>query len=353
MLKNKEIKDHHFEILENMVDLIRIKNMDNQVIYTNDDSLDTFKLTDIYNDMEQDPAFQIKSVNGTLQTVAKIGSNSYSIKSSPVINKDGEIVASIEVFRDVTREKELEKQVKVRTDEIEHDLIFAKKIQQRILPEKGCYGNICIDYRYEPSKYLSGDMFDIIHIDEDNIGVYIVDVSGHGIAASMLTVFIRQTMYTISEMTNSPSEVFHLLQEKYQELKLEPERYFTMFYGVYNKKTREFKYANAGHNSIPFLFNKDSITMLVNYGLPILGFTSPNTYQDKSITLDSGDSILLYTDGLIEAKNELGEEFGEDRVKLAILNNSGKLLEDIENKLIKFIKDEPIDDVAMVLMNVN
>lgn len=352
MLKSKIIQDHHFEILENMVDLIRVKNMNNEVIYTNSDTLNGFKLSDIYNEGNTNPSFQVKSVDGSIQTLAKIGNNTYSIKSSPVINEDGEIVASIEVFRDVTRERELEHQLKDRNDEVEHDLVFAKKIQQRILPEKGDYGNLTIDYRYEPSKYLSGDLFDIFEIDQDNVGIYIVDVSGHGIAASMLTVFIRQTMYTIASSTTSPSDVFHKLQEKYQELKLESDRYFTMFYGIYNKKKNVFKYANAGHNSIPFLFNKDKITMLVNYGLPILGFTSPNTYKDKSVRLENGDSIFLYTDGLIEAKNDNGEEFGEDRVKLAILNNSGNLLEDIEIKLGKFSESDQLDDVAMVLMTV-
>lgn len=351
MLKAKEIEDHHFEILENMADLIRVKNMDNKVIYTNDDSLNGFDFSEIYNE-EEDSTLNFSSVDGNIQRAVKINNKNYSIKSSPIYNKDSEVIGSIEVFRDVTREKDLEIELTDRNHEIENDLIFAKNIQQRILPKKGDYGDVTIDYRYEPSKYLSGDMFDIFKIDEDNIGIYIVDVSGHGIAASMLTVFIRQTMYNITPNSTNPSETLHDLQEKYQELRLEPDRYFTIFYGIYNTKKREFKYANAGHNSIPFLFNEDSITMLVNYGLPILGFDTPNTYKDKIISLSTGDSVFLYTDGLIEAKNKNGEEFGEDRVKLSILNNDGNLLEEIERKLDIFKDTDQLDDVAMVLMTV-
>lgn len=346
MLKTKYFKDDHFEIFENMADLIRVKDVDDNVIYINDQILtdNKFKIPD--------KPRKLLGLEDTLQTQEKIAGRDYSIKASPVYNEDGEQIASIEVFRDVTRERELENALKRTSKEIEKDLIFAKKIQRQILPRKGQFNNITIDFKYRPSKYLSGDLFDIFDIDDENIGIYIVDVAGHGIAASMLTVFIRQTMYSVAKESKSPSEVLVKLKEKFQDLELEPERYFTMFYGVYNMNEKELKYVNAGHNSIPFLFNKDSITMLVNYGLPILGFETPNNYIDKSVRLESGDSVLMYTDGLIEAKNEYGEEFGEDRVKLAILNTEGKLLEEIEKKHADFIGIEQKDDIAMILMSV-
>lgn len=346
MLKTKYFKDDHFEIFENMGDLIRVKDTDDNVIYINDQILteNNFKIPS--------KPRKLLGLDDTLQTEEQIAGRDYSIKASPVYNEDGELIASIEVFRDVTRERELENALKRTSKEIEKDLIFAKKIQRQILPRKDQFNNITIDFKYRPSKYLSGDLFDIFDIDDENIGIYIVDVAGHGIAASMLTVFIRQTMYSVAKESKSPSEVLVKLKEKFQDLELEPERYFTMFYGVYNMNEKELKYANAGHNSIPFLFNKDSITMLVNYGLPILGFDTPNNYIDKSVRLESGDSVLMYTDGLIEAKNEYGEEFGEDRVKLAILNTEGKLLEEIEKKHADFIGIEQKDDIAMILMSV-
>ncbi|NLW42259.1 MAG: SpoIIE family protein phosphatase [Tissierellia bacterium] len=355
MLKEKGFKNYHFEILDNVADLIRIKDLEDNIIYTNNDILDSVPIKkNILNEKESKSyKMQIDSIDGIIQSEERIMGVDYSIKSSPIFNNEGKVIASVEVFRDVTRERELEKALMESTQEIEQDLVFAKLIQRRILPSKGSYGNLHIDFRYEPSKHLSGDIFDIFDIDEDNIGIYIVDVSGHGVAASMLTVFIRQIMYSVSYMSKSPSEIFKKLQKKYAELDLAPDRYFTMFFGIYNKNTREFKYANAGHNSIPFLFNKDSITMLVNYGLPILGFDTNNVYKDKSVTLVSGDSILMYTDGLIEAKNEHGEEFGEDRVKHAILETKGNLLEEIEEKHSNFIDLEQQDDIAMLLMKVN
>ncbi|MDO5028284.1 MAG: SpoIIE family protein phosphatase [Bacillota bacterium] len=350
MLKTKDFKDDHFEIFENMADLIRVKDMNNNIIYTNDQILTNNKFNMSTKDSKR--IVDLDDLKNSLQTEETIEGRDYSIKASPVYNDHGEVIASIEVFRDVTRERELETALKRASKEIEKDLLFAKKIQRKILPRKGKFENISIDFKYKPSKYLSGDIFDIFEIDDHTIGVYIVDVAGHGIAASMLTVFIRQTMYSVALESKSPSEVLLKLQEKFQALELEPERYFTMFYGVYNLREKELKYANAGHNSIPFLFNKDSITMLVNHGLPILGFNTDNTYTDKSVRLESRDSILMYTDGLIEAKNEYGEEFGEDRVKRAILNTQGNLLEELEDNHANFIGIEQKDDIAMILMSV-
>lgn len=355
MLREKGFKNYHFEILDNVADLVRIKDLDNNIIYTNNNILDTVPVSDTRMELNESKSYKVSidTLEGIMQTEERIKGVDYSIKSSPIFNNEGKVIASVEVFRDVTRERELEKALMESTQEMEKDLVFAKMIQRRILPSKGTYGNIDIDFRYEPSKHLSGDIFDIFEIDDDNIGIYIVDVSGHGVAASMLTVFIRQIMYTISYMSKSPSEILHRLKKKYAELELAPDRYFTMFFGIYNKNTREFKYANAGHNSIPFLFNKESITMLVNYGLPILGFETENSYKDKTVRLIPGDSILMYTDGLIEAKNEFGEEFGEDRVKRAILDTKGNLLEEIEVKHSNFIDLEQQDDIAMLLIKVN
>lgn len=345
MLKNEDLKNTHFEILDNFADLVRVKDTENNVIYTNDTVLDNFPNNNF-------PLID-NSIEDILTAEENIDGKEYSIKSSPVYNNRGDVIASVEVFRDVTREKELEDALTLRNLEMEEDLNLARVIQWNILPKPGTYGNLDIDYIYMPSKQLSGDIFDVFDIDEDHIGIYMVDVAGHGVAASMLTIYIRQTMYNIALNTTSPSEALRKLQKTYQDLGLAPDRYFTMFYGIYSKKSRRFKFANAGHNSIPFLFNGENIKMLVNYGLPILAFPANYNYRDDYVDLVKGDSILLYTDGLIEAKNEFGDEFGEDRVKYAILDNEGSLLEEIEAKYKDFINLEQQDDIAMLLMTVN
>ena len=134
-----------------------------------------------------------------------IGGRHYSIKSSPVKDSNGEIYAAVEVFRDVTRERKLELDLINKNKKINKDLQFAKRIQEKILPRKGANDSLKLDYVYKPSEILSGDMFDMFNIDEDNVGIYISDVAGKGVAASMMTMFIRQSMRVMKDDIKSPS----------------------------------------------------------------------------------------------------------------------------------------------------
>lgn len=288
----------------------------------------------------------------TIQKEEIINGNYYSVKSSPVVNGNGEIYASVEVFRDVTRERKLELELIDRNKRMRKDLQFARKIQERILPRKGTIENIDIDYIYQASEMLSGDMFDIFYIDEENLGIYISDVAGHGIAASMMTMFIRQTMRAIKDDILSPSLVLSELHRRFTLLNLEPDKYFTIFYGVYNKKTHEFRYSNAGHNCIPVKFNEEKYEFLEMKGFPIALLFDVMKYEEKKVQLIPGDKILFYTDGITEAKDHNDKEFGVEGILGTIKKTPNNLLEEIENKYIYHSWGEQDDDYALVLMEV-
>lgn len=287
-----------------------------------------------------------------MQKEEVINDRYYSVKSSPVRNPNGEISAAVEVFRDVTRERKLELELIDRNKKMRKDLQFAKRIQERILPKKGNIENISIDYIYKASEMLSGDMFDIFYIDEENIGIYISDVAGHGIAASMMTMFIRQTMRAIKDDILSPSMVLTELHRRFCLLSLEPDKYFTIFYGVYNKVKHTFKYSNAGHNCVPVKFNEGSQELLEIKGYPIALLFDTIVYEEGMSQLCKGDKILLYTDGITEAKDHNGVEFGVQGILDTISTNPNNLLEDIENKYIYHSWGEQDDDYALVLVEV-
>lgn len=287
-----------------------------------------------------------------MQKEEVINDRYYSVKSSPVRSPNGEISAAVEVFRDVTRERKLELELIDRNKKMRKDLQFAKRIQERILPKKGNIENISIDYIYKASEMLSGDMFDIFYIDEENIGIYISDVAGHGIAASMMTMFIRQTMRAIKDDILSPSMVLTELHRRFCLLSLEPDKYFTIFYGVYNKVKHTFKYSNAGHNCVPVKFNEGSQELLEIKGYPIALLFDTIIYEEGMSQLCKGDKILLYTDGITEAKDHNGVEFGVQGILDTISTNPNNLLEDIENKYIYHSWGEQDDDYALVLVEV-
>ncbi|MCG4586714.1 serine/threonine-protein phosphatase, partial [Anaerosalibacter bizertensis] len=172
------------------------------------------------------------------------------------------------------------------------DLGFAKTLQRKILPQRGIYKNVKIDFLYKPCEMLSGDMFDIFYIDDQHIGIYISDVVGHGITASMMTMFVRQTMRAIKEEIKSPSKALTELHKRFIDLDLDDDKYFTMFYGVMNTETNEFRYSNAGHNCVPILFNGEEIKLLKVRGFPISYIFNEIKYKEDSIKLNKGDEIL-------------------------------------------------------------
>lgn len=348
---------YDLKILDSIDDLIRVIDLDNNVIYSNNKKPEETLCNNFFSNDGKRESESLKDMfkgfpdSKIIQKEQKIKDRYYSVKSSPIISNN-EVIATVEVFRDITEQKKLEKDLSEKGREMQSDLLLAKRIQTKILPQRGNYGDVEVNYIYSPSEYLSGDIFDVFKIDEDNMGIYIGDVAGHGIASSLMTVFIRQTMDAIYRMSLRPSDILSILQAKFKELKLEAERYFTIFYGIYNRKKMEFKYANAGHNCIPFLYNENSIYMLENYGFPIFGFLDDVKFEEKKVSLNHKDKILLYTDGLSEAKNEKGEIYSEDRIKKLILENKGDILKEISNDFYEFTGLEKKDDIAILLMEI-
>lgn len=291
----------------------------------------------------------------TIQKEEIINNKYYSVKSSPVENSSGEIFAAVEVFRDVTRERKLELELIDKNKKMRKDLGFAKKIQQRILPNKGPLGQVSLDYIYRPSEMLSGDMFDVFQIDDENIGIYISDVVGHGVSASMMTMFIRQTMRSIKDDILSPSIALSELHRQFSMLALSADRYFTIFYGVYNKRTHQFKYSNAGHNCLPIKYNSEGIETLEINGYPVSLLFDEILYEENKIELKKGDNILFYTDGITESKNKEGIEFGLDRLVNIVDSQKSRnreMLANIDRHLTKYSWGDQEDDFAIVLMEI-
>ena len=121
---------------------------------------------------------------------------------------------------------------------------------------------------------------------------------------------------------------------------------------MFNTKTYEFRFANAGHNCIPIKYNDDNMEMLEIKGYPIALLFNEMSYNEKVIKLKKNDKILFFTDGITEAKDKDGKEFGIESVIELIENHKGNILNEIENKIIDYSWGDQQDDFAMVLMEV-
>ncbi|MBM7616288.1 SpoIIE family protein phosphatase [Alkaliphilus hydrothermalis] len=209
--------------------------------------------------------------------------------------------------------------------ELDRNLSMAAKIQEALIPKTlGNIPNCSFLWHFQPSGKVGGDIFDAFMLDDDHMGMYMIDVMGHGIASSMLAVALSESLildiergsplkrkinnYPYYEIV-SPIEVIHYLNKRFPYSKYK--HYFTIFYMVLNVKTGVLKYVRAAHPA-PLLITSDGeIKELDGYGTPI-GFEFAVDYEEKTVCLDSGNTIIIYTDGLMEIENEEGQKMEYD-----------------------------------------
>lgn len=285
-----------------------------------------------------------------------INNRIYSVMGSPVKNEQGEVIAVVEVLRDVTHTRQLQNKLIQQNKILQDDLNMAKKLQCSLLPKRLPEDKIKFSFLYKPCEALGGDFLDIYMIDEDHVGLYIADVSGHGVPASMLTVFLRST---IDKKTLSPAKALTGLYHEFNKSDFDHDFYITVFYAVIDIKNNTMTYSNAGHNVCPIIFSPGKFEILMAPGIPISNWVDTPQYTEKSVPLTGGDRLFLYTDGIIEMKNPQGEQYGEEKLLQILLNSvsepNGTLKEIVDNacEFAEITSSNVIpDDITMALLEI-
>ncbi len=205
----------------------------------------------------------------------------------------------------------------LRSASMRRALVTAGEVQRRMIPsEPPTVPGVQIASVYVPSYELSGDFFDFINLPPDNLGVAICDVAGKGVAASLLMASIRASLRAHAVNLYEMSEVLDRVNRDLCADSL-ASNFATMFYAVLNLTTRRLTYSCAGHPP-PLLMRSGQACHLATGG-GLLGVFPEGHYQHESFTLQPGDVVLLYTDGLFEAVNFKDEPFGRQRVEQAAL----------------------------------
>ncbi|HPV02514.1 MAG TPA: SpoIIE family protein phosphatase [Clostridiales bacterium] len=283
-----------------------------------------------------------------------IGDRTFSVMSSPVRNAAGEVVAVVEVLRETTQLKKLYQEMQEQNLKLKSDVEMARRLQTSLLPDSPDDPRLDFSMLYMPCESLGGDFIDIFYIDDSHIGMYIADVSGHGVQASLLTVFLRSA---INKKLLSPAKALEELYYEFNKSKLDREMYITIFYSIIDLDTKTMHYSNAGLNVIPVVYGRQRFELLKMPGIPISNWLEKPEYRDGSVRLSSGDRFFMYTDGILEIRNRSNEQFGEDRVLDILLNSSarpGQILRDIKETAFRFANirssDDLRDDVTMALL---
>lgn len=280
----------------------------------------------------------------------------------PVIfaNAIGILVFSF-IISNLLRERKTAEERNMYFDELErkkNELKVAQKIQQTFLPESVPFlKDFDVAALNIPAKEVGGDFYDFIPITEDKIGIAIANVSEKGVPAALLMALSKTIVQTKARETNQVSDVMEYLN-KLVIIEAESGIDLSLFYSVLDMKNKTLTYINAGHESL-LVFKKDTanIIELVNDDFK-LGKIINIELEEKEISLNSGDVMVFYTDGIINALNEEGEPFGAERLKILIKENYNLLSEDIvlriKQEISFFSKDNTqFDDMTLVVLKVN
>jgi sigma-B regulation protein RsbU (phosphoserine phosphatase) len=252
---------------------------------------------------------------------------------------------------------------------LEDDLKAAAWMQLRLLPPPALEANgLRCHWRFEPSGYVTGDIFNFFAVDEREVGFYLLDVCGHGVPAAMLSVtlsmiltpdasrdsplrrFNRATQ--VSEIL-SPHDAICEINRRFQS---KDDRYFTIIYGLFDTRSSILRMAQAGHPG-PVLFGKNcQPTILGTGGMPV-GLWNEIDFDCFEVPVRDGDRLLLYSDGVTECINPKGEAFGEHRL-LAYLAGASQSLDLLLDGLLEEIAawrdgTKSGDDISLLALERN
>jgi len=202
---------------------------------------------------------------------------------------------------------------------IRHDLDLARTVQQQLLPdqqEMPLADRIKWASHFDPQTEVGGDYFDAAALDEDRVAIVFADVSGHGMSASLITVIVKMAFQTWVGMDWSLSEFVRCLNRDL--CRYTPTGSFVVLIAcIYNDRQHRLDFINAGHAPEPFVLPADRsepVRGLAEVGAMLLGIKERIEISETGISLAPGDTVLLATDGLTEARNPAGELFGRERL---------------------------------------
>src|SRR6266513_995528 len=214
----------------------------------------------------------------------------------------------------------------IHQQEQEREIAEAKAIQEKLLPrEIRQMPGFEIASAWQSARLVGGDYFDILPLNEKTLGICIADVAGKGMPAALLMSNLQAAVRGLS----SPSLAPNLLCSRLNPivyLNANSVRFITFFYAQQEGATRRLDYVNAGHNA-PFVVRSDGSHERLRDGGAVLGVFATRNYEMGSAQLAPGDRVILFTDGVTEASNRAGEEFGEARL-LCLLTDQRRLSAD-------------------------
>lgn len=241
-------------------------------------------------------------------------------------------------------------------ERLERELELARNLQASFLPKEfPVHPGLEISAVSEPAREVGGDFYDVFSLDRTHLGVVMADVSDKGMPAALYMALTRSLVRAEARRNRSPRKVLLNVNRLLMEV-TEASMFVTIVYGVLDLATKELVYARAGHE-FPLVFSPETCECLeLRSGGTLLGMLEEIALDEEYATLKSGELLILYTDGVTDAKSGSDEFFGGERLREAICEikaiTAEKLCAELYQQLKEFKGDEPqFDDISLMVIS--
>jgi serine phosphatase RsbU (regulator of sigma subunit) len=289
---------------------------------------------------------------GLLNLGPRLSQQEYSADDRKLLNDLATQTAPAVQVAQLVRQQQKQAQERER---IEQELRVARLIQQTLLPEHvpDLEGYQLAAY-YQPAREVGGDFYDFLELDEGQLGLVVGDVTDKGVPAALVMATTRTMLRASAQRLDSPAEVLKRVNDVIVR-DIPPNMFITCLYAILDTRSGKLRYANAGHD-LPYLRHKGrpgDASELRARGMP-LGLMPGMFYEEKEAVLEEGDSILFYSDGLVEAHDPHYEMFGFPRLQGFVGAHPGgaTMIDFLLKELARFVGDswEQEDDITLVTL---
>lgn len=272
-----------------------------------------------------------------------------------LINAAAAILVGIGLYTYDSMRRQIEEQFRELRDKevLERQLSIAREVQEQLLPrETPQLADLELHGKCVPARDVGGDYFDFLPVSDGRVGLVVADVSGKGVPAALLVAGIQASVRSLCDMHTHPGELNTRVNDILYRSS-SSSRYATAVLGFYDSEGKVFRYCNAGHHP-PLRVRGGAVEPLeTEAGFP-LGMFEAAEYTESQTRLEAGDLLALFTDGLVEAPNADGEEFGEERLGRVLRHHAGLPLERICDRVLEELATwsgdlEAHDDATLVL----
>ena len=299
----------------------------------------------------------------------------------PLIGPDGTPEGIVGMTHDITEQKLAEERAHAtgealakKNQQFETELFVARQLQEQLMSmgfddrpmytRSGIHWNLEASYLYTPSHHLAGDFFYLIPISDNQLGILVCDVMGHGIKAALVTMLIRGLMLETPVLLGEPDKVLQHLNEALTTLAEDDEfpRFVTALYTVIDLDKGEVRIANAGHPAPIWRVQDSSGTHFepcpVEKIGPALGLIPEEIFNSNQFPLSDMTEILFFTDGIIEQKTKSGEEWGVENLEETVLDHESDELPEQLRAIAEELKEvagakELEDDVCIIAVRLS